>query len=100
MALGWNRERVIVIDEDQGRSAAVAQARVGFARLVAAVARGEVGIVMSLEISRLSRNDADWHHLVYLCRWTGTVGTASSWSGWRSANCMKRKRAGPCRSWS
>jgi hypothetical protein len=28
---------------------------------------------MSLEISRLSRNDADWHQLVYLCRWTDTL---------------------------
>jgi len=71
--LGWSRERIVLIDEDQGKSASMAQAREGFARLVSAVARGEVGIVMSLEISRLSRNDADWHHLVYLCRWTGTL---------------------------
>jgi excisionase family DNA binding protein len=28
---------------------------------------------MSLEVSRLSRNDADWHHLVHLCRWSGTL---------------------------
>jgi DNA invertase Pin-like site-specific DNA recombinase len=72
-AMGWSRERIVVVDEDQGKSASLAQAREGFARLVSAVARGEVGIVMSLEISRLSRNDADWHHLVYLCRWTGTL---------------------------
>ena len=72
-ALGFSRERIVIIDEDQGKSAAIAGARAGFARLVGAVARGEVGIVMSLEISRLSRNDADWHHLVYLCRWTNTL---------------------------
>lgn len=72
-ALGWSSERIVIIDEDQGKSASLAQARAGFARLVSAVARGEVGIVMSLEISRLSRNDADWHHLVYLCRWTNTL---------------------------
>ncbi len=41
--------------------------------MVAWVARGEVGIVMSFELSRLSRNDLDWHHLVYLCRWTNTL---------------------------
>jgi DNA invertase Pin-like site-specific DNA recombinase len=63
-AMGWSRERIVVVDEDQGKSASLAQAREGFARLVSAVARGEVGIVMSLEISRLSRNDADWHHEV------------------------------------
>ena len=72
-ALGWNRERVVVVDEDQGKSGAIPQARAGFAKLVGAVARGEVGIVMSLELSRLSRNDADWNHLVYLCRWTGAL---------------------------
>jgi len=70
-ALGWSRERVVVVDEDQGKSGAIPQSRAGFAKLVGAVARGEVGIVMSLELSRLSRNDADWNHLVYLCRWTG-----------------------------
>lgn len=73
IALGWSRERLVVIDEDQGKSASIPQARAGFGRMVSAVARGEVGIVMSLEISRLSRNDADWHHLVYLCRWTNTL---------------------------
>ncbi|MBK7583339.1 MAG: recombinase family protein, partial [Myxococcales bacterium] len=66
-------ERVPVIDEDQGQERRAARARAGFGGLVAAVARGEVGIVMSLEVSRLSRNDSDWHHLVYLCRWTGTL---------------------------
>jgi len=73
VALGWTRDRIIVLDEDQGRSAALPNARGGFGDMVAAVARGEVGIVMSFELSRLSRNDLDWHHLVYLCRWTGTL---------------------------
>jgi DNA invertase Pin-like site-specific DNA recombinase len=55
--LGWSRERIIVVDEDQGQSGALPQARGGFGCMVAAVARGEVGIVMSFELSRLSRND-------------------------------------------
>jgi excisionase family DNA binding protein len=71
--LGWSRERIIVVDEDQGQSGALPQARGGFGGMVAAVARGDVGIVMSFELSRLSRNDLDWHHLVYLCRWTNTL---------------------------
>jgi excisionase family DNA binding protein len=71
--LGWSSERIIVVDEDQGKSGALPQARGGFGVMVAAVARGEVGIVMSFELSRLSRNDMDWHHLVYLCRWTNTL---------------------------
>ena len=71
--LGWSRERIVIIDEDQGQSGALPQSRGGFGGMVAAVARGEVGIVMSFELSRLSRNDLDWHHLVYLCRWTNTL---------------------------
>jgi DNA invertase Pin-like site-specific DNA recombinase len=73
VAMGWSAERIVVIDEDQGKSGALAHTRTGFAKLVDAVARREAGIVMSLEISRLSRNDADWHHLVYMCRWTDTL---------------------------
>ena len=55
---GWPGEQVVVIDEDQGKSGSTAQTRPGFARLIAAVARGEVGIVIALEATRLSRNEA------------------------------------------
>ena len=70
---GWPRERVIVIDEDQGKSSAIARTRKGFARLISAVAQGEVGIVIALEATRLARNSPDWHHLIYLCRWSDTL---------------------------
>ena len=77
LAEGWPRERIEVIDEDQGKSGGTANARSGFARLVSAVAQGSVGIVIALEVTRLSRNSPDWHHLLYLC-WTcrGLVDTA------------------------
>lgn len=65
VALGWARERIIVLDDDQGQSASLPRTRGGFGAMVAAVARGEAGIVMSFEMSRLSRNDLDWHQLVY-----------------------------------
>jgi hypothetical protein len=52
LQLGWSRELVVVIDEDQGRSGSCANQRSGFGRLVTAVGLGEVGIVMSLEASR------------------------------------------------
>ena len=71
--LGWPAERIIVIDEDQGKSSALADARMGFERLASAVGRSEVGIVLSLEVSRLARNSPEWHHLMYLCRWTNTL---------------------------
>jgi excisionase family DNA binding protein len=72
-ALGWSDAQVVTLDDDQSRSGTLPGTRAGFGRLVTAVARGEVGIVLSLELSRLSRNDPDWHHLVHLCRWTGTL---------------------------
>jgi DNA invertase Pin-like site-specific DNA recombinase len=70
---GWPNERIVVVDEDQGKSGARPQTRAGFGRLISRVGRGEVGIVISLEASRLARNSVDWHHLVYLCRWTDTL---------------------------
>ncbi len=70
---GWARERIVVIDEDQGKSGATAKSRTGFARLIGAVARGEVGIVIALEVTRLARNSPDWHHLIYLCRFSETL---------------------------
>jgi len=70
---GWSRETTVVIDEDQGKSSATAKTRTGFARLLGAVAGGEVGIVIALEVTRLARNSPHWHHLIYLCRFTGTL---------------------------
>jgi DNA invertase Pin-like site-specific DNA recombinase len=70
---GWPPERVVVLDDDQGVTGALPNARPGFARLVAAVARGEVGIVVSLEGARLARNGPDWAQLLFLCRWSDTL---------------------------
>jgi len=63
VALGWAIERIVIIDSDQGRSGADSD-REGFARLVAAVGLGEVGIVLGLEVSRLARSSTDWHRLL------------------------------------
>lgn len=65
--LGWKKGQVAVIDEDQGLSAKHASSREGFQRLVADVGLRKVGIVMGYEVSRLSRNCADWHRLLELC---------------------------------
>lgn len=72
MALGWPRESIIIIDEDQGRSAAETGRR-GFQRLVAEVGMGHAGIIMSLEASRLARNSSDWHRLLEICAVTATL---------------------------
>jgi Resolvase, N terminal domain len=63
-ALGWARSRVVVIDDDLGVSAATADARAGFARLVTEVTMGRVGIVLGIEMSRLARTGRDWHQLL------------------------------------
>ena len=66
-ALGWRDEQIIVIDSDQGESGASASWRGGFQRLVTDVGMGHAGIVMGLEVSRLARNNADWHRLLEIC---------------------------------
>jgi DNA invertase Pin-like site-specific DNA recombinase len=65
--------KVIVIDEDLGRSGGGLQERPGFGRLLAAVCQGSAGAVFALEASRLARNNRDWHHLVDLCALTETL---------------------------
>jgi DNA invertase Pin-like site-specific DNA recombinase len=73
VALGWAAEQVIVIDSDQGQSGASATERDGFQRLVAEVSMGRAGIVLGLEVSRLARNNADWHRLLEICAISGTL---------------------------
>ena len=72
-ALGWPDERVVVIDEDQARSASSTAGRSGFQSLVADVGMNRAGIVMGLEVSRLARNNADWHRLLEICAVTETL---------------------------
>jgi DNA invertase Pin-like site-specific DNA recombinase len=73
IALGWRDEQIIVIDSDQGESGASASWRGGFQRLVTDVGMGHAGIVMGLEVSRLARNNADWHRLLEICALADTL---------------------------
>jgi DNA invertase Pin-like site-specific DNA recombinase len=73
LALGWNEERIVVIDQDLGYSGASTADRLGFQRLVAEVGLGQVGLVLGLEVSRLARNSSDWHHLLEICALTHTL---------------------------
>jgi DNA invertase Pin-like site-specific DNA recombinase len=45
----------------------------GFQRLVTDVGMGQAGIVMGLEVSRLARNNADWHRLLEICALADTL---------------------------
>jgi DNA invertase Pin-like site-specific DNA recombinase len=73
VALGWPAGRIHVIDSDQGRSGSQSAGRDGFQQLVTEVALGHAGIVLGLEVSRLARNNADWHRLLELSALTGTL---------------------------
>lgn len=71
--LGWPKERVVVIDDDQGQSGVTSEDRKGFQKLVADVGIGKAGVVLGLEVSRLARNNSDWHRLLEICGLTRTL---------------------------
>jgi DNA invertase Pin-like site-specific DNA recombinase len=73
VALGWSQEQIVVVDTDQAQSGATAADREGFQRLVSEVGLGRAGLVMGLEVSRLARNNADWHRLLEICALTETL---------------------------
>ena len=71
--LGWSPQRVLVIDDDLGKSGTTVEGRPGFQRLVAEVSLDHVGIVLGLEMSRLARSCRDWHQLLEVCALFGTL---------------------------
>ncbi len=73
VALGWQTSRVVVIDEDLGKSGSSAAGRVGFQRLVTEITMGHVGLVLGIEMSRLARSGADWYQLLELCALSGAL---------------------------
>ena len=73
IALGWSDERIRTIDDDQGKSGAHSANRSGFQDLMARIAAGEIGLVLSLEVSRLCRNNTDWHQLLQIAAIADTL---------------------------
>ena len=73
VALGWPRERVLVIDDDQGQSGRTADRRGGFQRLLAEVTMEHVGLILGIEMSRIARNNRDWHNLLEMCAVFGSI---------------------------
>lgn len=66
-SLGWPQERILVIDDDLGKSGSSAAGRPGFQRLVTEVSLGHVGLILGIEMSRLARSNRDWHQLLEVC---------------------------------
>jgi DNA invertase Pin-like site-specific DNA recombinase len=73
VGLGWPRERVAVIDDDLGKSGTSSLERHGFQRLISEIGLGKAGLVLSLDASRLARNNRDWHQLLELCSIFGVL---------------------------
>src|SRR5215217_3902062 len=71
--LGWNDTDIEVVDADLGQSGAAAEHRVGFKDLIARVTLGEVGLVLSYDVTRLARNCSDWYPLLDLCGYRGCL---------------------------
>ena len=87
--LGWREADIDVIDADLGLSGAAATHRQGFKELVARVTLGEVGLILSTEVTRLARNCSDWYPLLDVCgRHRQLVGRRS-----RRVGCCRRYAA-------
>jgi len=67
LELGWHERDIQVIDADLGVTGTLAECRKGFQKLVAEVALGEIGILISYEAQRLARNCTHWYQLLDLC---------------------------------
>ena len=73
IAWGWPPHRVVVIDEDQARSATSARDRAGYQWLWSEVNLNHVGIIFGIEMDRLARSCKDWHDLMERCTWYNTL---------------------------
>ena len=73
LELGWSEHNITTIDRDLGTTAASAEHREGFKQLLAEVTLGEVGIILSYDVTRLSRNCSDWYPLLDLCGYKGCL---------------------------
>jgi DNA invertase Pin-like site-specific DNA recombinase len=71
--LGWREADIDVIDADLGISAASAAQRGGFKELVGWVGLGEVGLILSIDVTRLARNCSDWYPLLDICGMRGCL---------------------------
>jgi DNA invertase Pin-like site-specific DNA recombinase len=71
--LGWPESNIEIVADDLGRSGRYTEGREGFQRMAAEMSMGRVGIVFSLDASRLARSSADWHRLLEIAALTKTL---------------------------
>ena len=65
--LGWATNNIEIIDSDLGLTGAAAEHRTGFKDILTQVALGKVGVILSYDVTRLSRNCSDWYPLLDIC---------------------------------
>jgi DNA invertase Pin-like site-specific DNA recombinase len=63
LQLGWSKQQVTTIDEDQAQSGSEPASNNGFTWMAA----------LSIEVSRVARNNAEWYRLLDLCGVTDTL---------------------------
>jgi DNA invertase Pin-like site-specific DNA recombinase len=73
LSLGWRPEDIEIIDADLGLTGAIAQHREGFKDVISQVTLGQAGIILSTEVTRLSRNCSDWYPLLDICGYKGCL---------------------------
>jgi DNA invertase Pin-like site-specific DNA recombinase len=71
--LGWHDADIDVIDSDLGLSGASAAQRSGFKELVGRVGLSEIGLILSIDVTRLARNCSDWYPLLDICGLRGCL---------------------------
>jgi DNA invertase Pin-like site-specific DNA recombinase len=71
--LGWHEDDIEIVDSDLGLTGAATLHREGFKELVTKVTLGQVGIILSSEVTRLSRNCSDWYPLLDICGFRGCL---------------------------
>ena len=65
--LGWPEERILVLEEDRGRTASSTHGREAYRELAGKVVAARVGIVLAVEVSRWARDNVAWQLLLRDC---------------------------------
>ena len=67
LALGWCEAKIVLCDDDLGITATGVKKRPGFEELLRQLRDGQVGAILVLTASRLTRNGREWHQILEAC---------------------------------
>jgi DNA invertase Pin-like site-specific DNA recombinase len=65
--LGWPSERILLLQEEQGKTASSTCRRHAYRELAERVIEGRVGIILAVEVARWARDNAAWQLLLRDC---------------------------------